>query len=146
MAAEVLLPDVEPWWPIGYGDQRLYEATIDLRSPDGILETTRRSVGFRRVEMQTTPDDDGTSFQLVVNRKPISVRGVNWIPDDAFVTRVSADRYHERLRDAAELNANLVRVWGGGVYERHGVLRRLRPSRPPGLARLPLRLCGLPRG
>src|SRR5690606_22507254 len=54
---------------------------------------------------------------LIVNDQPVYVKGVNWIPDDALFVRVDRARYERRLRQAAAANLNLVRVWGGGMYE-----------------------------
>ncbi|MEV4776676.1 glycoside hydrolase family 2 protein [Microbacterium sp. LWH12-1.2] len=109
--------DVERWWPVGHGDQPLYEASVSLRSDDGVRDETTRRVGFRTVEWNTTPDAEGTPFTLVVNGRPIFVKGVNWIPDDALPVRVDRARYERRLRQAVAANLNLVRVWGGGIYE-----------------------------
>ena len=109
--------DVERWWPVGHGDQPLYEASVSLRSDDAVLDETTRRVGFRTVEWNTTPGAEGTPFTLVVNGRPIFVKGVNWIPDDALPVRVDRARYERRLRQAVAANLNLVRVWGGGIYE-----------------------------
>ena len=81
------------------------------------LDTWQRRVGFRSVRLDTAPDEHGTAFTLVVNDVPVFVRGVNWIPDDAFVTRVTRDRLATRLDQACAANVNLLRVWGGGRYE-----------------------------
>ncbi|MGL5860605.1 MAG: glycoside hydrolase family 2 TIM barrel-domain containing protein, partial [Phycicoccus sp.] len=75
-------------------------------------------VGFRSVALHRRPDADGESFELEVNGRPLFVRGVNWIPDDCFVSRVERADYVERLTRTVEMNANRVRVWGGGIYER----------------------------
>ena len=74
-------------------------------------------MGFRSVRWDTTPDAAGTPFTLVVNDQPVFVKGANWIPDDALVVRVDRDRYERRLRQALDANLNLIRVWGGGIYE-----------------------------
>jgi len=111
------LDDVRLWWPIGYGDQPLYDVRLSLLSGGAVLDSATRRVGFRTVAWNTAPDDDGTPFQLVVNDQPIFVKGVNWIPDDAFPTRIGRDRYERRLRQAARANLNLIRVWGGGIFE-----------------------------
>jgi beta-mannosidase len=76
-------------------------------------------VGFRNVRVNTAPDAAGRPFALYVNDELVLVRGVNWIPDHAFLTEIDADRYARRLADAAEANVNLIRVWGGGSYESH---------------------------
>ncbi|MCL3863300.1 glycoside hydrolase family 2 protein [Actinotalea sp. K2] len=110
------VPDVTPWWPAGYGDQVLHDVAVSLRAGKVVDAHTRR-VGFRCVTVTTTPDEHGTPFELAVNGRPVLVRGANWIPDDAFVPRVTPDRYLTRLTDAIEANINLLRVWGGGVYE-----------------------------
>lgn len=116
-AARVELSTVDRWWPAGYGDQPLYDVFVSLRSNGEILDETKRRVGFRELRWDTEPDGHGTPFQLVVNNQPILVKGVNWIPDDAFPSRIGADRYRTRLEQARSAGLNLVRVWGGGIYE-----------------------------
>ncbi|MFF7234943.1 glycoside hydrolase family 2 protein [Streptomyces collinus] len=114
----VRVPDAERWWPRGYGDQPLYGCTVVLsESGGGVLDTWERRVGFRTIELDTSADAHGSAFTLVVNGTPVFARGVNWIPDDAFPSRVTADRYRTRLTQAAEAGVDLVRVWGGGIYE-----------------------------
>ncbi|NYF15678.1 beta-mannosidase [Microbacterium sp. AK009] len=111
------LDQVERWWPAGYGEAHLSDVTITLRAGDDTLDTAARRVGFRTVEWDTAPDTEGTPFTLVVNDQPVFVKGANWIPDDALPVRVDRARYERRLRQALEANLNLIRVWGGGLYE-----------------------------
>ncbi|GAA1963933.1 glycoside hydrolase family 2 protein [Agromyces allii] len=110
------LDEVERWCPAGYGEQPRYVVDVRLHG-EQVIDSTHRVVGFRDLRWNTEPDADGTPFQLVVNGQPILVKGVNWIPDDAFPVRVDATRYRERLTQAASAGLNLVRVWGGGIYE-----------------------------
>ena len=110
-------PDADLWWPIGYGEQTLHAASFALSDAEGVRDESERRVGFRSVRWNTETDAEGTPFTLVVNDQPIYVKGVNWIPDDALFTRVDRARYERRLRQAAAANLNLVRVWGGGMYE-----------------------------
>lgn len=106
------------WWPRGYGEQPLHPLEVTLHAADGVpLDTWSRRIGFRSVRLDTTPDAHGTPFALHVNDTPVFVRGVNWIPDDAFPTRITRDRLAHRFRQAADANVNLLRVWGGGRYE-----------------------------
>ncbi|MFE1546363.1 glycoside hydrolase family 2 protein [Streptomyces sp. NPDC058718] len=106
------------WWPRGYGDQPLYELEVTLLDEEqGPLDTWRRRIGFRTVELDRSPDAHGTGCTFVVNGVRIFARGVNWIPDDALPSRVTPERYRIRLLQAAEANVDLVRVWGGGIYE-----------------------------
>ncbi|MFC3504939.1 glycoside hydrolase family 2 protein [Micromonospora krabiensis] len=108
----------EPWWPRGYGAPARHALDVTLSSPDGRpLDSWSRRIGFRSVRLDTTPDAHGTPFTLHVNDVPVVVRGVNWIPDDVFPTRITRDRLAGRLAQAAEANVNLLRVWGGGRYE-----------------------------
>jgi beta-mannosidase len=114
------VPDVDRWWPIGHGAQPLYPVavTASVAAPDRAAPSTWTGrVGFRTVELHVDPDDGGTPFEVRVNGEAVQVRGANWIPDHAFLTDINADRYRRRVADAVEANVNLLRVWGGGIYE-----------------------------
>ncbi len=111
------LPEVALWWPRGYGDQPLYDVAVTLGSDATELDTASKRVGFRTVEFDTTPDDAGTPFTILINGQPVFVRGANWIPDDAFPHRVDRARYLDRIEQAEFANINLIRVWGGGIFE-----------------------------
>jgi beta-mannosidase len=111
------VPDAPLWWPRGYGDQPTSELTLELFADERVLDSARRRIGFRNVELDTTPDSEGTPFRIVVNGRAIAVKGVNWIPDDAFPGRITRERVEQRLGQAAAANINLLRVWGGGLFE-----------------------------
>ncbi|MEU0695716.1 glycoside hydrolase family 2 protein [Streptomyces niveus] len=114
----VEVPDAALWWPRGYGEQPLYEAELELLDATGaVLDRWERQLGFRTVTLDTGADAHGTAFTLAVNAEPVFARGVNWIPDDVFPSRIGPDRYRARLTQAADAGVNLVRVWGGGIYE-----------------------------
>ncbi|WP_413602937.1 glycoside hydrolase family 2 protein [Curtobacterium sp. Curtsp57] len=116
----VRVPEVQRWWPRGYGEQPLYDVVVELQTVDGeVLDRQGFRTGFRSTRIDTAVDDIGRPFDVYVNGTRIDVRGVNWIPDDVIVSRVDRPRYESRLRAAADLNVNMVRVWGGGVYESH---------------------------
>lgn len=109
---QVDVPDVRLWWPVGHGDQPLYPVTVELAG-----RRWESRVGFRTVTLDTAPDEAGSPFRLLVNGCDVEVHGANWIPDHAFVTRIDRDRYAARIQDALDANMNLLRVWGGGLYE-----------------------------
>ncbi|MEU8794415.1 glycoside hydrolase family 2 protein [Streptomyces sp. NPDC048643] len=114
------VPDVELWWPRSHGAQHRYACRltlIDADEPAQPLDHWERLVGFRTVELDTSADTAGSGFTLLVNGVRTFVRGVNWIPDDALITRVDPARYRRRLSQAAAAGVDLVRVWGGGIYE-----------------------------
>ena len=112
---EVINPAL--WWPRGYGDQARYPLEINLSTGDETLDTWHRQIGFRSVKIDTAPDEHGSAFTVVVNDVPVFARGVNWIPDDPFPSRIDRERYATRLRQASAAGVNFVRIWGGGIYE-----------------------------
>ena len=109
---ELTVPEVELWWPRGYGDQTRYDVTV--RVADQSFEA---AVGFRTAELRTTPDAYGNGFAVVVNGTPVYVKGFNWIPDDALITRLTPQTYRASIMEAVDAGINLLRVWGGGIYE-----------------------------
>jgi beta-mannosidase len=111
------LPEIRRWWPNGYGDQPLYQVLVELLDAGEVIDSWTKRVGFRMITLDTTPDAAGTPMTFVVNGQPVFVRGANWIPDDAFVHRVTRDRYFARVAQARDANMNLLRVWGGGIFE-----------------------------
>jgi beta-mannosidase len=114
----VTVADVARWWPRGYGDQPRYPVRVGLADAGGTeLDSWQRAVGFRSVRLDTTPDEAGTPFTVVVNDVPVYVKGVNWIPDDTFPSRITRERLATRLGQALAANVNFLRVWGGGIYE-----------------------------
>jgi beta-mannosidase len=115
LQSEIINPQV--WWPNGFGKQPLYQVEVSLESGKTALDQRSYQVGLRTVELRREPDQWGESFTFVVNGVPIFVKGADWIPADAFPTRIS-DTYMERLiADAAAAHMNMLRVWGGGFYE-----------------------------
>ncbi len=117
-ALAVAIPDPQLWWPNGQGAQPLYTVTLQLLGPDGVVrdEWTRR-VGLRTIELVREKDTAGESFYFRVNGRPVFAKGANWIPDHAFVTECAPQGYRERLQAAADVHMNMLRVWGGGIYE-----------------------------
>jgi len=69
------------------------------------------------VQLVQKPDEKGTSFYFSINGKPVYMKGANYIPSDAFVTRMTKDEYRKVLMMAKDANMNMLRVWGGGIYE-----------------------------
>lgn len=111
---ELYIPDAELWWPRGYGDQPLYDLRVQLNeSGDERLER----LGMRTVTLDTATDAVGRPFRFIINGVPIHARGYNWIPDHALISQVTNDNYRRGMRDLVESNSNMVRVWGGGIYE-----------------------------
>lgn len=109
-------PDL--WWPRGHGRQPRYGFDIDLQHDGEAVDGDTKTVGFRTVELDTSPDDIGRGFVVKVNGKPIFCKGFNWIPDDCFLDRANDPaRLRRRIKQAVDCGANMLRVWGGGIYE-----------------------------
>ncbi|HEX7351319.1 glycoside hydrolase family 2 protein [Brachybacterium sp.] len=110
--------DPQLWWPRGYGDQPLYTVEIALHDADGTPHDVREHrIGFRTAGVAEEPDEIGTSFTILVNDRPILAKGANWIPDDCFPVRLTAEDYRASITDAVEAGMNILRIWGGGLYE-----------------------------
>ncbi|NML67880.1 glycoside hydrolase family 2 protein [Hymenobacter sp. RP-2-7] len=115
--AEVQLASPQLWYPAGYGAQPLYTFRARLVQQGRPLDAARTRTGLRTLALRREKDLYGKSFEFVVNGIPIFAKGVNWIPADIFQTRVTPRRYHQLLQAARDCNMNMVRVWGGGIYE-----------------------------
>jgi beta-mannosidase len=73
---------------------------------------------MRTVELVNEPDSIGTSFYFKVNGQPIFMKGANYVPQDVFLPRVKPEQYERLLKQVKNAGMNMLRVWGGGVYER----------------------------
>jgi len=106
------------WWPRGMGEQPLYEIAVELLDDRSfVLDTFKRRIGLRTLQLKCGEDQWGNEFSFSVNGVPFFAKGANWIPADALVTRVTPEIYRQRLAAAADVNMNMIRVWGGGIYE-----------------------------
>jgi len=105
------------WWPNGHGAQYLYKikATIDFKGNP--VDSSEQKTGLRSVELVRKPDSDGETFYFRINGKPIFAKGANYIPSDVFLPRTSPEKYEYIVSSAAQANINMLRVWGGGIYE-----------------------------
>ncbi len=119
IALDFAIPHPALWWPNGLGAHPLY--TFKARLLINGQPTDQRVVrtGLRSLELRQEPDKSGKSFTFVVNGVPVFAKGGNWIPADSFPTRISEDKYRHLLESVRDTNMNMLRVWGGGIYERN---------------------------
>lgn len=108
------------WWPRGYGDPNLYTFTVKLFKNGLQVAEHCEKFGIRRAELLRTETTDGVNGQFLfrVNGHNIMIKGTNWVPPEIYHSQGAA-RYEEILSLAADLNCNMIRCWGGGVYEDH---------------------------
>lgn len=105
------------WWCAGMGEPHLYDFELDFKQNGRLLEQAAVRTGVRTIELVTEPDDAGETFYFKLNGKPVFTKGANYIPQDIFQDRVKPSQYKHLLDDVAASNMNMLRVWGGGIYE-----------------------------
>ena len=106
------------WWCNGLGKPERYTFTTSVSIKGKTLAQQQKRIGIRSVQLVTTPDKDGKKqFYFVLNGVKVFAKGTNYIPQDNFLTNVTPARYRRTLQDAVLANMNMVRVWGGGIYE-----------------------------
>ncbi len=114
----VEVPTPALWWPRGYGEQPLSDLRVELWADDAVVDGRTQRIGFRSVELDTTPDAEGTPFALRVNGRPVLVKGANWIPDDCFPHRVDRERYATRVDGRVPRRASTCCASGAAVSSR----------------------------
>ena len=100
------------WWPKGHGSQHLHTVTASISS-----ESVSKRIGLRSAKLLQEIDSFGESFEFEINGKKIYAVGINWIPNDSFPSEISDQDVRDQMERFAALNCNMVRVWGGGLYE-----------------------------
>jgi len=105
------------WWPVGHGAATLHELRVELQCA-GAATHARARIGFRRARFDQSPDPAGGRLcVLEINNRRIFAKGGNFVPADLIRAAITRDRYETLVDRALEANHNLLRVWGGGVYE-----------------------------
>lgn len=107
------------WWPNGCGEQPLYDVDLLVSVKGETIAEVSMPLGVRTVQLDTSRDSQGRRrFAFMVNGREIFCKGANWIPADAIYARVDDQRFKTLITEAANANFNMLRVWGGGLYNR----------------------------
>jgi len=125
----LVVSDPQLWWPAGQGSQPLYDLQVNLLDGEKVLDSWTRRVGLRAIELDREADDYTLTnaqglpmnrFGFRVNGRLIFSKGANWIPAHSFVHGLGRENYKPLLESAALAHMNMVRAWGGGIYEHEG--------------------------
>lgn len=117
-AFDFLIDNPVLWWPNGLGEPHLYELSFELKTKSGFTWSKQMVFGIRNIGVISGQDAHGQSLYVKVNGVPVFLKGANYIPQHSFVTEVSDDDYRQIIQRAVESNMNMIRVWGGGIYEK----------------------------
>ena len=119
-STELTIDQPQLWWTPELGEQPLYDLQVTLRHGKDVVDSRRLAVGIRTLALDRSTDageSDAEFFRFVLNGVPIFARGINWIPASSFVADMRTEDYGALLQEAVGAHMNMVRVWGGGIYE-----------------------------
>ena len=112
---EIINPKL--WWTHNLGNPYLYNFNFQLISDGKIKDEKSIKKGIRTIKLIAKKDTIGESFYFELNGKPVFMKGANYIPQNNFQNKVTNQHYEKLLSDVVESNMNMLRVWGGGIYE-----------------------------
>ena len=121
-------PNPRPWWPNGHGEHPLYQCRVAVLPGDGpALDNRTARFGIRTVAVavEQVADDAvrdglegaGSTWTLLMNGRRIFCKGANWVPADPWPARIAPEHYERLVGLARDGNMNMLRAWGGGIYE-----------------------------
>ena len=114
----------ELWWPLGYGKAHLYDYTIILLQNGIEQDSITGRFGIKEVRVIEEPKSEGGfSFRFLINGVPVFIKGANWVPLDLMTGTIQDEKYSYMLDMAQKANINMLRVWGGGIYEKDDFYR-----------------------
>jgi len=105
------------WWSNGLGKANLYTFKTKLILNNKIVDENETRIGIRSIEVIRQPDENGLAFYFKLNGISVFSKGANYIPGDIFLPRLTRNNYEKTIKDAVDANMNMLRVWGGGIYE-----------------------------
>jgi beta-mannosidase len=115
--ATLAVTDPDLWWPNTLGPQPLYTVRAILTDASGAQDVWERRIGLRSLRLVRERDSIGETFFFEINGRPMFCKGANWIPVRILLPEITREDYRKLLQDTADANMNMLRVWGGGIYE-----------------------------
>ena len=117
LEAQLIIENPEYWWPNGMGNAKLYHIPIEIWNDKSLLDKAEETIGVRTVQLVQEKDAVGESFYFKINGQQVFMKGANWSPLSSFPAAIADSVYISRLGAVKEANMNMLRVWGGGIYE-----------------------------
>ncbi|NOX47368.1 MAG: glycoside hydrolase family 2 protein [Chlorobi bacterium] len=115
-SVDFTISNPELWWTNGLGEPHLYQFGFMVQTNRSI-DKKYKNIGIRTLELVQQPDSIGESFYFNLNGMPVFMKGANYVPQDNFPAGISVSRYNRLIKSAVDANMNMLRVWGGGIYE-----------------------------
>ncbi len=112
---EIEIKNPKLWWPNGMGQANLYKMELSFKQKDIISDSESFNFGLRQNSNYFDKEVGGRVF--LINGQKVFIKGGNWIASDALL-RLSPERYETEVRMHAEMNMNMIRIWGGAMPER----------------------------
>ncbi len=107
------------WYPMGYGEHPLYAYKVELIRDGQVIDSRSGWLAFREVRLSQKPHDEKRmEYKLVINGQEVFVKGSNWVPAECFIGSIRDEKYERLITQAVDANYNMLRVWGGGIYEK----------------------------
>lgn len=114
---DLTIANPELWWTAGLGNAKLYKVKTSLLLGDNEIDFKESKLGVRTLRVVQEPDSSGKSFYVELNGVPVFMKGADYIPGDNLIPRVDTLKYNRVIDEALSANMNVLRVWGGAVYE-----------------------------
>jgi beta-mannosidase len=119
ISVDIIISDPKLWWPNGLGEPYLYDVPVKILSGGLTIDSLNKRLGIRTLELVQDSDALGKSFYFKVNDKRIFAKGANWTPLSSFPSAITNSTYISRIKAVKDTHMNMLRVWGGGIYERN---------------------------
>lgn len=113
----ITIKNPKRWWPHNLGEPYLYDIKVVVKKGNIVLDSISKKIGLRTTELVNKKDSIGESLYFKVNDVPVYAKGANYIPQHSFQNQVTDKHYEKLLSDVVVANMNMLRVWGGGIYE-----------------------------
>ena len=117
IVAPMIIAKPELWWSNGLGEAHRYSFKAEVAVNGKAVDHKHHNIAVRSLRVIREEDKDGRSFYFELNGKRVFAKGANYIPCDSFLTRVTDEVYEKTIADAVAVHMNMLRVWGGGIYE-----------------------------